>query len=598
MSAVPLEQLLFDLEGMQKRERLLKTDLIESFIKIVKPRDDQFTEDALACEKSLETFTRGAWHVVEPSNPYVPGWHLTCISEHLQAMDRLELRNLVINMPPRHCKSLKVCVFWFCHNWTQTPESRWLFSSYSDALSVRDSRKCQDIITSPWYQARWGHLFRLRTGERAMGKFTNTRQGYRIATSVGGRGLGEGGDYLIADDPHKAADIYSPAIRNRVLRWWSESMSTRGNDPRTVRKVIVMQRLHEMDLSGYILASELGYEHLCLPAEFEPKRIVYFLPEGSKKPKDAIVLTKLQRERPDLQDPRKEEGELLWPQRFGPAEIKAIKAELRTVGSAGQLGQRPAPPEGDIFKRDDFRYFTEEKDAEGNLWFVIEPLETGGDPVRVPEKVCRWYQTTDTAIETNATSKYTACITFVSAPVKMQDKTVRRFLLVYDAWRDRIEVKAQYDSLIKIRKRYPRLVFQAIEKRATGNGIIQEGAASGYPFYPLNPHTDNKVVRAAAVSQLYHARVVCHRRGMPELTDYEDELLSFPTAQYDDWVDCTAYGGILFNDERILTSGLEFHTYPTAEEVAKAAPGGEIIKVGEVEVYFPDGDTDSFLRGF
>ena len=218
--------------------------------------------------RSLREFVRQAWHVVEPATPYIPGWHLDAICDHLEAVSRREIRNLLINMPPRHMKSLAVSVFWPCWEWATWPERKWLFSSYAASLSIRDSLKCRRLIESPWYQANWGDRFQLTGDQNAKQRFENNKSGYRLATSVGGTATGEGGDRIVVDDPHNVNEAESDLVRRGVIDWWDQVMSTRLNDPKTGAKVIVMQRVHEADLAGHVLAQG-GYEHLCLPAEYE-----------------------------------------------------------------------------------------------------------------------------------------------------------------------------------------------------------------------------------------------------------------------------------------------------------------------------------------
>src|SRR5262249_36730859 len=117
--------------------------------------------DAELASRSLREFVLQAWPIVEPSTPFVPGWHIDAIIEHLEAVSRGQIRNLLINVPPRHMKSLLVSVFWPAWEWTRWPERRFLCSSYSLSLSIRDSVKCRRLIESPWYRARWGHVFAL-----------------------------------------------------------------------------------------------------------------------------------------------------------------------------------------------------------------------------------------------------------------------------------------------------------------------------------------------------------------------------------------------------------------------------------------------------
>ncbi len=247
--------------------------------------------DQELASRHLGDFVRQAWHVVEPSTPFVPGWHVDAIIEHLEAVSSGQIRNLLINVPPRHMKSLLVAVFWPAWEWIRYPERRWLFSSYAAQLSIRDSIKCRRLIESPWYQVRWGNTFALTSDQNTKGRFDNNRSGYRLSTSVGGAATGEGGDRIICDDPHNVQEAESDAIRKATLDWFDVVMSTRANDPKTVGRVVVMQRCHQQDLSGHLL-EQGGWEHLCLPAEYE----------------GATCATSI-----GWSDPRTQQGELLWP---------------------------------------------------------------------------------------------------------------------------------------------------------------------------------------------------------------------------------------------------------------------------------------------
>src|SRR5579872_44415 len=182
--------------------------------------------------RSLAEFVRVAWPIVEPSTPFVPGWHIDAIIEHLEAVTRGQIRNLLINVPPRHMKSLLVSVFWPPWEWIRWPERRWLFSSYAASLSIRDSLKCRRLIESPWYQRLWGERFALTGDQNTKGRFDNDRSGYRLATSVGGAATGEGGDRLVCDDPHSVNEVESDSVRNSTNGWFDIVMATRVNDPK------------------------------------------------------------------------------------------------------------------------------------------------------------------------------------------------------------------------------------------------------------------------------------------------------------------------------------------------------------------------------
>src|SRR5271155_3700297 len=295
----------------------------------------RFEIEREAATRSLREFVHQAWHVVEPATPFVPGWHIDAIVDHLEAVTRGQLRNLLINVPPRHMKSLLVSVFWPAWEWIKHPERRWLYSSYAASLSIRDSVKCRRLIESPWYRSRWGHVFSLTGDQNAKMRFDNNRSGYRLSTSVGGSVTGEGGDRIVCDDPHKVDEVHSDTVRKAALDWWDVAMSTRVNDPKTSAKVVVMQRCHQQDLSGHLL-EQGGWDHLCLPAEYE----------------GPVRLTSI-----GFVDPRTERGELLWKERFGPREIADLKRSLGSYAAAGQLQQRPSPAEGGLLKRHWFRFW-------------------------------------------------------------------------------------------------------------------------------------------------------------------------------------------------------------------------------------------------
>ncbi len=202
---------------------------------------------------SLYEFVRQSWHVVEPGVPFIGGWHIEQICEHLEACSGGDLRKLLINIPPRHSKSTIVSVMWPMWEWLTDPAQKFLCASYSGNLSIRDNLKARRLIQSPWYQDRWGHMFRLAGDQNAKQRYENDKTGYRLATSVGGTATGEGGSRLLLDDPHSAQEAQSDAIRESALEWFDVVWSTRLNDPKADVMVTIMQRLHERDISGHII---------------------------------------------------------------------------------------------------------------------------------------------------------------------------------------------------------------------------------------------------------------------------------------------------------------------------------------------------------
>ena len=291
------------------------------------------TEEALLAQKarrSLAEFVRQGWEIVEPGTPLLWNWHIDVVCEHLQAVTDGRIKRLIINIPPGHMKSLIVSVFWPAWEWIDRPEIRTLFSSYAMDLALRDSVRCRDVVQSDWYRGLFRPRWKLKADMNAARHFENDRKGFRFSMSVGGRATGFRGDKIVCDDPLNAKEAPSDAARAECILWWDKVMPTRLNDPRTGAKVIIMQRLHEDDLTGHLLARG-GYEHLCLPTEFEPDR----------RSATSIGWT----------DPRTEPDELLFPEMFNPEVLVSLKSELGSDGFAGQHQQRPSPAEGNIFKK-------------------------------------------------------------------------------------------------------------------------------------------------------------------------------------------------------------------------------------------------------
>ncbi len=175
--------------------------------------------DRLDSGESLRSFIEYVWDIIEPGRTYVPGWHIDAICEHLEAVTSGEIIRLLINVPPGAMKSLTTDVFWPAWEWgpKNMPGMRYVSSSYSQDLTIRDNRRTRNLIQSSRYQAAWGDRFQLTTDQNAKTRFDTDKMGFKIATSVGGLGTGERGDRFIIDDPHNVKDGESDAKRGEAL---------------------------------------------------------------------------------------------------------------------------------------------------------------------------------------------------------------------------------------------------------------------------------------------------------------------------------------------------------------------------------------------
>lgn len=419
-------------------------------------------------------------------------WHIDAICDHLEAVTRGDIRRLIINIPPRHAKSTLISVLWPAWVWTFHSSSKWLYASYGASLSVRDTIRFKDVISSMWYQSLFGDRFKLT--KTLEDNVRNNKEGFRLASSVSGGSTGEGGDFIVADDPHKIEEAENEVARQNVIDWWTQTINTRLNNPKTSRQVVVMQRVHEGDLSGYLLESNTGYTHLKLPMKYEPTTYV----------------TKI-----GWKDPRTVEGELLWPERFGPEEVDQLEKDLLEYGFASKYQQSPAPKGGAMFQRQ---------------WMQLESMY----PVEV-KRVIRYWDKAGTA----GGGAYT-----VGVRISL---TLDNLVYVEDV------VRAQLDDLDREKLIRFTADLDSAQRPQTEIWIEMEGGSggkdsaaatirnlAGYKVFAERP-TGDKVARAsplAAYMKAGNVRII----KAPWNQAYIGEFEMFPRGKYKDQVDATAAG--------------------------------------------------------
>lgn len=292
-----------------------------------------------------------AWPVLEPATYYVDNWHLHAIAEHLQAVSRGEISRLIINVPFRMLKSTLVSQAWPVWEWIEKPSIQYLTASYAKLLSVRDAVNSRRIIESAAFQEAFGDRFEMTSDQNVKSFYENSKRGTRIATATDAAGTGFGGNRIIVDDPISSLEADSEVARQRSIEWWKGTAATRFNDASKDAAVIVMQRLHENDLTGYLLSQSGQWEHLVLPMRYSKKRMVYVSGVLVERATDTI------RTATGFSDPRTEEGELLCPKRLNEEAVKAIEKDLGTYHTKAQLDQAPTSRGGTIFARKDWKYY-------------------------------------------------------------------------------------------------------------------------------------------------------------------------------------------------------------------------------------------------
>lgn len=481
--------------------------------------------------REFRRFVKEAWHVVEPGKEFKGGWHIDAICDHLTYVSLGDIDDLVINIPPRHSKSTIVAVMWPAWEWVWRPSTQWLFATYAIALTLRDSVKCRRLIQSPWYQQHFGDVFALSSDLNQKGRFDNDHNGYRLATSVGGTATGEGGDRIVVDDAHNMKEINSDTIRKGVIDWWRDVMSTRGNDPKKLGRVIIAQRGHHQDLPGHVLSSG-NWVHLNLPGYFVPNtRCVTKAKKDSQRviPANPEIFTfgdhikPVRKDQVLFIDPREEENELLTPDRFGPDEMRKLSYELTERGFEAQIQQNPSAKGGNILKEEHWREWT---DIElPTIQFII--------------------QSYDTAFEEDEESDFSARTTWgvfeheeslnPALPWTARYKGQKRLsLILLERMNRRFEFPELRENAMEAAELWkPDKIL--IEKKASGHSLAQELRRSGLPVARIQVK-DSKFVRAHAASLILERGCVWYVKR-----NWADEVIqqcgNFPADDHDDMVD-------------------------------------------------------------
>ncbi|WP_080671268.1 phage terminase large subunit [Agrobacterium tumefaciens] len=451
-------------------------------------------ERILARCRTLEGFIEEFWPVLEPKKQLKFGWALRAMCKHLEAVTAGDIQFLMMTVPPGMMKSL-VLVFWTAWEWgpLERPDIQVLATSYSQPNVLRDNMKLRRLVESDKFQMLWP--LKLRDDQNAKGKFENMGSGFSEArpfsSMTGGRG-----DRVKIDDPHSTETAESDTERQTAVRIFREGISDRLNDVTTSAIVIIMQRLHEQDVAGVALQLDIGFVHLNLPMEFEPERKCQTYVKGELF----------------FEDPRTEDGELLFPERFPAEEIERLKRAKGSYAYSGQYQQRPAPRSGGMFQRGDFE--------------IVDAVPAGA-------KRCRAWDFAATQPKPGKQPDWTVGLRMAYHGGIFYVEDVRR-----DRWspadvEKNLKSTATQDGLL-VRIRMPE------DPGAAGksDAATKLKLLAGYNVAAIRP-TGEKSVRAKPASAQAEAGNVKLVRGVWNET-FLDEVCSFPNAQHDDQVDAFA----------------------------------------------------------
>jgi predicted phage terminase large subunit-like protein len=431
----------------------------------------------------LGSFIWKSFQTILPGTPYLPNWHIDAIVHQLMRVHGGEISRLLINQPPRSLKSICVSVAYVAWLLGHDPARRVIVVSYSNEFAAELHRQFRMVIDAPWYRALFPGM---RPARDTGTELVTTAGGSRYATSVGGALTGRGADLIIVDDPLKAEEATSEAARKRVIDWYGGTLVSRLNDKETGPIVVVMQRLHENDLAGHLL-DQGGWEHLDLPSIAVDDSVI---PLGHGKQVTRLI------------------GDILHPERESRDTLDHIKAETSSLMFSAQYQQRPVPVEGNLIRREWFRYYD-----------------------HLPHDFAkRIVQSWDIAMMTGDANDYSVCTTWW---------IIRADYYLVDVFRARLQYPDLRRKLVSLAAKH-RAETILIENAGPGMALLQDlwrDPSRGMP-HPIGRKPEgSKVDRMVAQS----AKIEAGHIHLPKEADWLDtflhELLAFPNGRHDDQVD-------------------------------------------------------------
>ncbi|MDD3014161.1 MAG: phage terminase large subunit [Candidatus Gastranaerophilales bacterium] len=451
----------------------------------------------------FKSFVIKVFNEVSANSTYLDNWHIDVICHEL--MDTFEGRQnrLIINIPPRYMKSIICSVAFPAFILGHNPKATIIAVSYSEELASKLALDCKKVIESSWYQDVFPGT-KLSKNKKSTNDFEMTKGGGRYATSVNGTLTGRGADYIIIDDPIKPMDAFSDLMREKTNDWYGSTLYSRLNNKNEGKIIVIMQRLHHEDFTGYLLETDSSFKHIKMPAISEEDEI-WTVKNRITKDEKAFKRAK---------------NEPLHHKREDITRLYQSKEYMGEFNFAGQYQQNPMPREGGIIKKKWFKFYNEEQ-----LWKSIKKNEI---------KVNCIIQSWDTASKIAEHNDYSVCITV------LRDCSGNSYIL--ECYREKLEFPALIRKIAQkhdlAKEKYKNRIIVLIEEQASGTSLIQELKHKNR-IYPIGikPEYD-KESRLISVSHLIENGTCLFPDNYPHWwLDFEKELLTFPRSKHDDQCD-------------------------------------------------------------
>lgn len=442
-------------------------------------------------KRNLFEFFKMASKVLYPSVQWSYNWHFDYIANLLQLeVERLCLnqpkdKDFIINLPFRSGKSILISIIFPVWCWIKNPALNIITVSATDALATKFSHTSKILIDSDWFQNHFADIFQIRKDQHAKGAFMNDKGGRRESFGINSGIIGSGCDIMLLDDIQSPDNVTPVGLKN-TIESFTDVLYSRLNNPDISFRIVLQQRCHENDISGYLMRTNPDkYNHICIPAILSPDIHPKYL---------AINY----------------HNKLFWPDRFSQKVMDDFKSTMRPAPYAGQLLQRPVPEEGDLIKRQ---------------WFSFRKLSD------VLTYNLQWNLVIDTAY-TDKTKNDPSGFLVVG---KYQNS-----IIIAKAQRKWLQFHELFEEIKELQKVW-RIHKIYIEEKASGISIYQElQRLTKYNVLKLNPKSKDKIERVtAAQPSLESGRVILIQDDWNEM--FLSEMASFPYGVHDDLVDTLAY---------------------------------------------------------
>ncbi len=455
-------------------------------------------------------------------------WHIEVLAAKLEDVRHGRCKRLIVNVPPRHLKSLAISIAFPAWILGHEPAKQILSVTYAQDLSDNLARRSRTLMTSAFYEALFDT--RLSKGREAISDFETTNGGYRLSTSIGGVLTGRGADLIIIDDALKADDALSEPRRRSVNEWYDNTLRSRLNSQEKGAIIIVMQRLHADDLVAHVQQTE-KWDVLSFPAIAEQDETYHLLtPYGRKT---------IQRKA----------AEILQPSLLSLATLENHRRAMTDYNFTAQYQQDPQPPSGIIVKREWLRFY---------------------GPSELPQKFDQIIQSWDTANKDSELANFSVCTTW-----GLKDE--RMYLL--DVFRRKLNFPDLKRSVRQLAEHYHAEVVM-VEDKASGTSLIQELRADGFSKVQAAPPIEgDKIMRLHAQTAKIEGGFVLFPKEAPWLDTYIHELVTFPNTKNDDQVDSTVFALAWSTPKGGARGWLKYYENQVAEMHGNQTDKNEMIRV-------------------